>query len=85
MKEKIYNLGSVDNLWKKSNGPLSTAQKENLLCIFSKNLSNIILAKVLVDKNSPFLKSIIINKDVFKCFLIKFEFTYLYGANHRVS
>ena len=29
---------------------------------FNKNLSNIILAKVLVDKNSPFLKSIIINK-----------------------
>ena len=28
----------------------------------NKNLSNIILAKVLVDKNSPFLKSIIINK-----------------------
>ena len=29
---------------------------------FNKNLSNIVLAKVLVDKNSPFLKSIIINK-----------------------
>ena len=29
---------------------------------FNKNLSNILLAKVLVDKNSPFLKSIIINK-----------------------
>ena len=29
---------------------------------FNKNLTNIILAKVLVDKNSPFLKSIIINK-----------------------
>ena len=29
---------------------------------FNQNLSNIILAKVLVDKNSPFLKSIIINK-----------------------
>ena len=29
---------------------------------FNKNLNNIILAKVLVDKNSPFLKSIIINK-----------------------
>ena len=29
---------------------------------FNKNLSNIILAKVLVDKNSPFLKSIVINK-----------------------
>jgi len=29
---------------------------------FNKNLSNIILAKVLVDKNSPFLKSIIVNK-----------------------
>ena len=29
---------------------------------FNKNLSNIILAKVLVDKNSPFIKSIIINK-----------------------
>ena len=29
---------------------------------FNKNLSNIILAKVSVDKNSPFLKSIIINK-----------------------
>ena len=29
---------------------------------FNKNLSNIMLAKVLVDKNSPFLKSIIINK-----------------------
>ena len=29
---------------------------------FNKNLSNIIIAKVLVDKNSPFLKSIIINK-----------------------
>tara|TARA_Y100000591_G_C21762095_1_gene660637 strand:- start:421 stop:1266 length:846 start_codon:yes stop_codon:yes gene_type:complete len=29
---------------------------------FNKNLSNVILAKVLVDKNSPFLKSIIINK-----------------------
>ena len=29
---------------------------------FNKNLSDVILAKVLVDKNSPFLKSIIINK-----------------------
>ena len=29
---------------------------------FNKNLSNILLAKVLVDKNSPFLKSIVINK-----------------------
>tara|TARA_B100000963_G_scaffold173016_1_gene150470 strand:- start:5450 stop:6295 length:846 start_codon:yes stop_codon:yes gene_type:complete len=29
---------------------------------FNQNLSNILLAKVLVDKNSPFLKSIIINK-----------------------
>ncbi len=29
---------------------------------FNQNLSNIILAKVLVDKNSPFLKSVIINK-----------------------
>ncbi len=29
---------------------------------FNKNLSNIILAKVLVDKNSPFIKSIVINK-----------------------
>ncbi|WP_075533734.1 rod shape-determining protein MreC [Candidatus Pelagibacter communis] len=29
---------------------------------FNKNLSNVVLAKVLVDKNSPFLKSIIINK-----------------------
>ena len=29
---------------------------------FNKNLNNIVLAKVLVDKNSPFLKSIIINK-----------------------
>ncbi len=29
---------------------------------FNQNLSNIVLAKVLVDKNSPFLKSIIINK-----------------------
>ncbi len=29
---------------------------------FNKNLTNILLAKVLVDKNSPFLKSIIINK-----------------------
>ena len=29
---------------------------------FNKNLTNIVLAKVLVDKNSPFLKSIIINK-----------------------
>jgi rod shape-determining protein MreC len=29
---------------------------------FNKNLSNIVLAKVLVDKNSPFLKSIVINK-----------------------
>ena len=29
---------------------------------FNKNLSNILLAKVLVDKNSPFLKSVIINK-----------------------
>ena len=29
---------------------------------FNKNLTNIILAKVLVDKNSPYLKSIIINK-----------------------
>ncbi len=29
---------------------------------FNKNLSNILLAKVLVDKNSPYLKSIIINK-----------------------
>ena len=29
---------------------------------FNKNLSNIVLAKVLVDKNSPFLKSVIINK-----------------------
>ena len=29
---------------------------------FNKNLSKIVLAKVLVDKNSPFLKSIIINK-----------------------
>ena len=29
---------------------------------FNKNLSNILLAKVLVDKNSPFLKSIAINK-----------------------
>ena len=28
---------------------------------FNKNLSNIVLAKVLVDKNSPFLNSIIIN------------------------
>ena len=28
----------------------------------NKNLNNIVLAKVLVDKNSPFLKSIIINK-----------------------
>ncbi len=28
----------------------------------NKNLSNIILAKVLVDKNSPFIKSIVINK-----------------------
>ena len=28
----------------------------------NKNLTNIVLAKVLVDKNSPFLKSIIINK-----------------------
>ena len=32
------------------------------MCIRDRNLSNIILAKVLVDKNSPFLKSIIINK-----------------------
>tara|TARA_B100000242_G_scaffold274038_1_gene228081 strand:+ start:478 stop:1323 length:846 start_codon:yes stop_codon:yes gene_type:complete len=29
---------------------------------FNKNLSDVILTKVLVDKNSPFLKSIIINK-----------------------
>ncbi len=29
---------------------------------FNKNLTNVLLAKVLVDKNSPFLKSIIINK-----------------------
>ena len=29
---------------------------------FNKNLTNIVLAKVLVDKDSPFLKSIIINK-----------------------
>jgi len=29
---------------------------------FNQNLSNILIAKVLVDKNSPFLKSIIINK-----------------------
>ncbi len=29
---------------------------------FNKNLSNVVLAKVLIDKNSPFLKSIIINK-----------------------
>ena len=29
---------------------------------FNKNLSNILLAKVLVDKNSPFLKSIVFNK-----------------------
>ena len=29
---------------------------------FNQNLNNIVLAKVLVDKNSPFLKSIIINK-----------------------
>ena len=29
---------------------------------FNQNLSNILLAKVLVDKNSPFLKSIIVNK-----------------------
>ena len=29
---------------------------------FNKNLSNILLAKVLIDKNSPFLKSIVINK-----------------------
>ncbi len=29
---------------------------------FNQNLSNILLAKVLVDKNSPYLKSIIINK-----------------------
>ena len=29
---------------------------------FNKNLTNILLAKVLVDKNSPFLKSIVINK-----------------------
>ena len=29
---------------------------------FNQNLSNVVLAKVLVDKNSPFLKSIIINK-----------------------
>ena len=29
---------------------------------FNKNLSNILIAKVLVDKNSPFLKSIVINK-----------------------
>ena len=29
---------------------------------FNQNLSNILLAKVLVDKNSPFLKSVIINK-----------------------
>ena len=46
---------------------LSDENKKNLQKIleteyFNKNLSNIILAKVLVDKNSPFLKSIIINK-----------------------
>ena len=29
---------------------------------FNKNLTNVLLAKVLVDKNSPFLKSIVINK-----------------------
>ena len=44
-----------------------TEENQNLQKIleteyFNKNLSNIILAKVLVDKNSPFLKSIIINK-----------------------
>ena len=46
-------------------------QKKNLQNIleteyFNKNLSNILLAKVLVDKNSPFLKSVIINKNNLK-------------------
>ena len=36
---------------------------------FNKNLSNIVLAEVLVDKNSPFLKSIIINKGTRPVFL----------------
>ena len=62
LKIEIEKLKSL-----KLNVEFLTDENKNLQKIleteyFNKNLSNIILAKVLVDKNSPFLKSIIINK-----------------------
>ena len=43
----------------------------------NQNLNNIVLAKVLVDKNSPFLKSIIINK-----FAVRSYMCICYMYNH---
>jgi len=62
LKEQIEKYKSLE-----LNVEFLTDENKNLQKIleteyFNKNLSNIILAKVLVDKNSPFLKSIIINK-----------------------
>ena len=38
MEERLCNLGSLENLSKKPYGPLSTADKKNLLYIFDKIL-----------------------------------------------
>ena len=69
LKKKMKDLRAEIEKYKSMelNVEFLTDENKNLQNIleteyFNKNLSNILLAKVLVDKNSPFLKSVIINK-----------------------